>query len=64
MPNMDSATDSQLRGFFPRALSVSEDQNVMTNPPTKPIGNIGMLPTLNQRKDTRKDIRKDISTQP
>ena len=60
MPNMDNTIDSQVRGSFPRALSVSEDQNVMIKPPRKPIGNKGVALILNHRKDTR----KDITTQP
>jgi hypothetical protein len=60
MLNIDIATDSQVRGSFPRAVSMSEDQSVMTSPPTKPMGNTGLLSILNHRKDTR----KEISTQP
>jgi hypothetical protein len=60
IPSTDNITDSQVRGSFPRLLSMSEDQNVMIKPPTKPSGNTGLRLILNHRKDTR----KDISTQP
>jgi hypothetical protein len=35
---------------------MSEDQNMTTNPPTKPSGNTALLSIFNYRKDTRKDI--------
>ncbi|MEM2703314.1 MAG: hypothetical protein QXR45_09150 [Candidatus Bathyarchaeia archaeon] len=56
MHRHDNIIEWDRSGFFPKALSMSADQNAIISALINPRGNTGLLLILSHKKEMRKDI--------